>query len=146
MPGYKDVKQKIQQNARYGKDRIQDFLIFKEMEFEKASRYIIHYLGYTVKCLEIRSKEEILAEVEGAAPDVYSGKSLILIKRGFHPVGERDVDAFYKEMQKRGISRGVIVSPMGVSTNAIKYAFGKLIEFVGRNQVMRLLKKYEYRI
>lgn len=145
-PGYKDVKQKIQQNARYGKDRIQDFLIFKELEFEKVSRYMIQYLGYIVKHLEMRNKEEVIAIVQGTAPDVYSGKSLMLIKRGFHPVGERDVDAFYKEMQKRGIEHGIIVSAMGISPNAIRYALNRPIEFIGKNQVMRLLKKYEHRV
>ncbi len=145
-PGYKDVKLKLQQNARYGKDRIQDFLIAKEMELEKISRYIIGYLGYIVKKLEKKSKEEFIVEAVGNSPEAHSGKVLILIKRSFHPLGERDCSDFYEEMQKRNIGHGIIISPTGVNANAIKFALGKPIEFVGKNQMMQLLKKYELRI
>lgn len=143
---YKDVRQKIQQNARYGKDRIQDFLICKDMEFEKISRYIVQYLGYLVKKLEKINKEEIYIIAVGMSEEVEPGKILIYIKRSFNPVGERDVDSFYKEMVKRKIEKGLVISPMGITSNAIRFALDKPIEFIGKNQVMHLLKKYERRI
>ncbi len=143
---YKDVKLKIQQNARYGKDRIQDFLIAKEMELEKIARYIVGYLGYIAKRLDKKGKEEFIIEAVGNSPEAYSGKVLLLIKRSFHPLGERDCAEFYEEMQRRNIEHGIIISPTGVNANAIKFALGKPIEFVGKNQMMQLLKKYELRI
>jgi len=142
---YKDVRQKIQQNLRYGKDRIQDFLIAKEMEFEKISRYIVQYLGYIIKKLEMKNKEEIYIVAVGEE-EGFMGKTLILIKRSFNPVGERDVDNFYKEMQSRKIEQGLIISAMGITPNAIKCALNKPIEFLGKHQMSRLLKKYEMRI
>ncbi|MBN1897886.1 MAG: tetratricopeptide repeat protein [Spirochaetes bacterium] len=145
-PGYRDVSNKIKQNIRYGKDRIQDFLIFKEIEFQKVSRYMIQYLGYMVKKLDMVDKEEILALVQGSEVDVFPGQSLIMVKRGFNPVGEREVERFFQIMKKRNIERGIIISAKGISPNAIRFALDKPVEFVGKNQVMRLLKKYEYRI
>ncbi len=145
-PGYKDVKVKIQQNARYGKDRIQDFLIAKDMEFEKITRYIIGYLGYIVKKLEKKDKETFIADAVGNSPEAYNGRVLIMVKRSFHPLGERDCSEFYEEMQRKNIEHGIIISPTGVNANAIKFALGKPIDFVGKNQMMHLLKKYENRI
>ncbi len=145
-PSYKDVKQKIQQNARYGKDRIQDFLILKDMEFEKASRYMVQYLGYIIKKLDKNNKEIITIEAKGSTSESFKDTTLIMIKRGFNPVGERDVDFFYKNMTDKKIKNGIVISPMGISPNAIKYALNKPIEFVGKNQVMHLLKKYENRV
>lgn len=145
-PDYKDIRQKITENARYGKDRVQDFLIVKEMDFEKIARYMVSYLGYIVKKLDMKEKEEIFIEAQGNTPDVYQGISYILIKRGFNPVGERDITGFYQKMEDNEINRGIVISAHGFSPTAIRFGLNKPIDFVGKNQVMRLLKRYEYRL
>ena len=143
---YKDVHQKIIENARYGKDRIQDLMITKEMDFEKITRFIVSNLGYVVKKLKVKDKEEIIIEAQGVNEDVFQGISVILFKRSFHPVGEREVSVFYDKMQKHNIKNGLIISAHGFAPTAIRYGLGKSIDFVGKNQIMRLLKKYEYRV
>lgn len=143
---YKDVNQKIKENARYGKDRIQDFLIVKEMDFEKIARYSVGYLGYLIKKLKMADKEQINIEAQGNSPEVFQGITLIIIKRSFNPVGERDVRGLIEIMQEKQIKKGLVISANGFSPNAIRAGLGKPIDFVGKHQMMRLLKRYEYRI
>ncbi len=145
-PDYQDVRQLINENSRYGKDRIKDFLIMKEMDFEKITRYIVNYLGYIIKKLKMINKEQVEIEAQPDSLDVFQGVTLILLKRSYNPVGERDVSSFYERMQKLRIKKGLVISATGSSPNALKFALGKPIDFAGKNQVMRLLKRYEHRV
>ncbi|MBU1078373.1 MAG: tetratricopeptide repeat protein, partial [Spirochaetes bacterium] len=146
LPDYKDVKQRLKDNARFGKDRIQDFIIFKEMDFEKVTRYMVDYLGYAVKELKMKDKEEIHIKAQGTSPDVFQGITLIHVKRSFNPVGERDVAVLLDSMNKKEIKKGLMISAKGFAPTAIRFGLDKPIDFVGKHQVMRLLKKYEHRI
>lgn len=145
-PEYKDVRQKINENSRFGKDRLQDFLIMKEMDFEKISRYMADYLGYTVKKLNMIGKEDVIMEVRPNSPDVFQGISLIFVKRSFNPIGEREISVFFESMQKKGIKNGLVISAAGVAPTGLRFALGKPIDFIGKSQVMRLLKKFEHRL
>ena len=145
-PDYKDVSQKMQENARYGKDRLQDLLIMKEMDFERIIRYMVDFLGYTVKKLTMVSKEKVMIEAQPNTIDVFQGVTLIMAIRIFNPVGERDISKFYEKMQKQGFKKGLVISAAGASPTGLKFALGKPIDFVGKNQVMRLLKRYEHRV
>ncbi len=145
-PGYKDVRLKIQQNARYGKDRLQDFLIAKDFEFEKIVRFMIQHLDYVIKKLEIKNKEEVYAIGIPNAPDMEPVTTFIYLKRSFNPVGERDLDKAYKEMERLKLKKMLVISANGFTPNAIKFSMGKPIDLIGKNQTMRLLKKYEMRV
>lgn len=146
QPEYRDVRQKIKENARYGKDRIQDLLIAKETDFEKIARYMALYLDFTVKKAKLRSKEEILLEAYSNSPDIYSGLWYILVRRSFNPVGEREIAEFYNLMVKDDVKKSILISASGVAPTGIKFILDKPMDLIGKSQVMRLLKKYEQRI
>ena len=118
----------------------------KEMDFEKLARYMASYLGYIVRKFKMNDKEEIMIEAQGETFEVYQGTTLILVKRSFNPVGEREISKFYEDMQQRRIKRGLVISANGIAPTGMKFALGKSIDFVGKNQVMRLLKRYEHRM
>ena len=145
-PEYKDVRSLVQENARYGKDRLQDLLIMKEMDYEKITRYMVDFLGYIIKKLNVVNKEQIMIEAQADTLDVFQGVTLIMAKRSFNPVGEREVSSLYDEMQKHGFKKGLIISASGASPTGLKFALDKPIDFAGKNMVMRLLKRYEHRI
>ncbi|MDD5067427.1 MAG: restriction endonuclease, partial [bacterium] len=146
QPDYRDVRQKIKDNVRFGKDRIQDFIIAQEMDFEKISRYIVTYLDFTIKKLKMNSKEEIMIEARSNSPEMYQGLYYIVVRRSFNPMGEREISEFYNEMLKNKIKRGLVVSATGISPTGIKFSLDKSIDLIGTIQVMRLLKKFEHRI
>ncbi len=143
-PDYKNVKALLQENKRRGKDRIQDYLIAKDLEFNKISKHIIESLEYTILNYSNIDKETIVAECQ--TKDIKLNKLhnvLIVLKRQLTPIGERQVIDAERIMQRYSAQEMILISPIGIAPTAMRYALKKPIQFVGKNQVMRYIKHYE---
>lgn len=144
IPEYKDVNAKIQANARYGKDRIQDFLIIPVGEFEKICLFAAEQMGYFVEKRHIESGEKMFLEVHEQGK--IKGRRLLLgFYRVHNPVGETLLLDFDKRRESAGLKEGEVYSATGFTPNAVKFVLERPIKIFGKSQVMKILKSFENR-
>ena len=137
-PNYKDVQAQIQSNARFGKDRIQDFLITSDADFKKIINFSVGYLKIPYSNIAFIDKEII--EVSGTR------SVLLWAVRSGNPAGEKIVRNFYKTMDEHKVKKGIILSANGFSPNGIRASLGKPIKLFGKGPMLKILKAYENRI
>jgi len=136
-PNYKDVQALIQSNARFGKDRIQDFLITSDADFKKIITFSVGYLKIPYTHIAFIDKEII--EVSG------THSVLLWAVRSGNPAGEKIVRNFYQVMTEHKIKQGIILSANGFSPNGIRASLGKPIKLLGKGPMLKILKAYENR-
>jgi len=134
---YKDVQILIQSNARFGKDRIQDFLITSDADFKKIINFSVGYLKIPYTNIDFIDKEII--EVSG------THSVLLWAVRSGNPAGEKIVRNFYKVMTEHKVKQGIILSANGFSPNGIRASLGKPIKLFGKGPMLKILKAYENR-
>jgi tetratricopeptide (TPR) repeat protein len=141
---YKDVASKLQANRRFGKDRVQDFLIASSGEFEKVSIHAVELMGFRILQRRLANSDRMTFVVQETGKG-RPRKHQLWVLRVHAPVGETILAEFEKSMKDQGLTSGIVVSPTGFSPTAIKFTFDKPFELFGRSHVMRALKSYELR-
>jgi tetratricopeptide (TPR) repeat protein len=145
VPDFKDTAAKIQANSRFGKDRIQDFLIAASGEFEKISVFTAESFGFEVQKVRIDNNEKaVLVSVDKHArgrPQV-----LLWIVRYPAPAGENLLKDFEKNIHDSKSTKGIMLSPNGYSPTGIRYATpDKPFTLYGKAHFTKLLKDFERR-
>ena len=135
---FRDVRQKLLEFSKYGKDRVQDFLVYNNQEFEHASRFVISSLGLTPGELLLESSSVISTD----ALDRHHKQMRIFIRRDDAPLREQDLEIFAGQSAEQT----VVISAGGFTPNAIKYSLEKKLQLVGKNQLASLLRQYEYHL
>jgi len=138
-PGYRDVAEKIQTNARYGHDRLTDFKVLTKDPFNSLCRRIAEYFGYTVK-----RWGKISSDFSDAVSEEKSGGEYYLrFYRGDSVFNERQMEDFCLEIKRNGLSAGVVISTNGATPGAGKFIMDKDILVIGPRALMKALKYAE---
>jgi len=135
---YKDVSEKLYKNARYGHDRIADFKVLSQSEFETYCRKMLPYFNFKYRKKHGSASDHADYEVKQNRK-----KTLVRFYRGTMPVGKRLMQEFQNLLDKNNFNYGIIISASGVTPNAGQYILDKDIQVFGIRQLMRALKKYE---
>lgn len=144
VPDFRDVAAKLQSHARYGKDRIQDFLIAAAGEFEKICRFAMERRGYAVETRQVEGGERsyMVVREEGKGRP---RRLLVGFYRTQAPVGESVLAEFERRMKEAGLAEGEVYSATGFTASGLKYVLDRPIRLLGKGTVMRLLKDFEGR-
>lgn len=141
LPGFRDVAAKIQANARYGRDRIQDFLIAGTAEFEKFCRFVAERSGGVTESRQVEAGERAYLVVRTAQ----GGRVMVGVWRSETPVGEAMLEEFLRRMKAAGVAEGWAYSARGFTANAVRHALERPVRLFGEGPMMRLLKEFENR-
>lgn len=143
---YKDVTSLITTNARFGKDRIQDFLIAPDGEFEKVCIFAIEeYMKLYIINRKYKGKERfVIIARDPSAPS--KPPVMIWILRSSVPGTGKEMNEIKAAIESGSYSLGIVLSPSGFSPQAIKAILGEAtIKIIGKSQFTKILKLYENR-
>jgi tetratricopeptide (TPR) repeat protein len=146
-PNYQDVQEKL---ANYSElrtdDKLKDFLIASQEDFNERCKAIIHYIGFEV--VEMSSfkgvKADIIAsESESKWRNTRKTKRVVKIFRTSDIIGESTIREVLEIMKGVGASKGMIVTTNKYSRQAVDYAQTRPIDLIDKDGLSKLLKKID---
>lgn len=145
-PGFRDVAEKLSQYQEFRTDdRIKDYLIANQEDFQKMCTKIVERMGLTVRDTKvIQGGCEIIA-VEGQSKWRNARKlpKLLRFYQATELIDESTLRALHEEMKNQGINRGVIVSSTNFSRLAMDFVESRPIDLIDQEKLQALLKQVQ---
>ncbi|HBE02286.1 MAG: hypothetical protein A2096_04935 [Spirochaetes bacterium GWF1_41_5] len=141
-PDFKDVQQNILAYAKYGRDRIQDYLVFSAAEFSEAAGFMLKKMGYDCHRLHSAGSSDLYAECSDQGA-VKNNRTLVLFRRNELPFREADIIKFFDYIRSNSCENGAVVASGDFAADAVKFALDKPVILIGKNYIMKMLKDYE---
>lgn len=144
-PGFRDVRDKLKQYKEFQTDdKIKDFLICGNAQFEGISRKIIESLGYSINELKMENDTIIHAigsEKETAQRNARRNYCYFYIQRDMAPIKEALVRASHEKMKEQNAHRGYIITTSEFSPTAKEFALSRPLELVDSGALADVIKK-----
>jgi tetratricopeptide (TPR) repeat protein len=144
IPEFRDVAAKVRANARFGRDRVQDFLITPVGEFERIGLFAMAMVGYGVESRRIEGGERMFLSVRETGK-IRGRRLFVAIYRTNNPVGETLLADFDRHMKESGLAEGEVYSATGFTASGMKFVLDRPIRLYGKGQMMKFLKAFENR-
>lgn len=147
QPGYKDVSQQIARTKElHGNRHLQTYLIAGSSEFVTLCRRMVagYFDDAKIKILDVQVAKaehaDILTDVETVK---WQDTILFRFIRNPGTVGELVVREFNARLKETRAGRGYCVSPGSFSETAESYVEARLIDLLGKNELLKLLGRLD---
>lgn len=110
-------------------------------EFEELIAALFRNMGLNASVTQ-RSRDGGIDIIATTGQSIFSGKYLVQCKRWTKPVGEPTVRELYGVVSSERANKGILITTASFTDDAHRFASGKPLELIDREQLLALLDKH----